>query len=63
MTSDRELRAFWPVVLACFGIAIFSWGFGFYGKSRYLAELHRLRGWPITLLSSAATCFYLGAAA
>jgi MFS family permease len=54
-----ELARHWPAVLACFGIAIFAWGFGFYGQSVYLAELHRTRGWSSALIGSAATTFYL----
>jgi len=37
----------------------FGWGFGFYGQSVYLAELHRLHGWPASLISSGTTFFYL----
>ena len=40
-------------------MATFGWGFGFYGQSVYLAELHRLHGWPASLISSATTFFYL----
>jgi len=47
------------VVLACFLVATFGWGLGFYGQSVYLAELHRLHGWPTSLISTATTCFYL----
>jgi len=49
----------WRVVLACFLVATFGWGLGFYGQSVYLAELHRLHGWPTSLISTATTCFYL----
>lgn len=57
-----ELARHWPVVLACCATAIFAWGFGFYGQSVYIAELHRARGWPIGLISSATTVFYLSGA-
>jgi predicted MFS family arabinose efflux permease len=40
-------------------VAAFGWGLGFYGQSVYLAELHRLHGWPASLISSATTFFYL----
>jgi MFS family permease len=40
-------------------VATFGWGLGFYGQSVYLAELHRLHGWPTSLISSATTFFYL----
>ena len=43
----------------CFLLATFGWAFGFYGQSVYLAELHRLRGWPTSLISSGTTFFYL----
>jgi predicted MFS family arabinose efflux permease len=47
------------VVAVCFLVATFGWGLGFYGQSVYLAELHRLHGWPTSLISSATTFFYL----
>src|ERR1700733_15500521 len=49
----------WRIVAVCFWVATFSWGFGFYGQSVYLAELHRLYGWPASLISSGTTFFYL----
>jgi predicted MFS family arabinose efflux permease len=49
----------WRVVAICFLVATFGWAFGFYGQSVYLAELHRLHGWPASLISSATTFFYL----
>jgi MFS family permease len=49
----------WRIVAACFLVATFGWGLGFYGQSVYLAELHRLHGWPASLISSATTFFYL----
>ena len=56
-TSPRY--AGWRVVFACFVGAIFAWGFGFYGHSVYIAELHRLHGWPTALISGATTTYYL----
>jgi MFS family permease len=56
---DGEFRQGWPVVLACFGVATFAWGFGFYGQSVYLADLHATRGWPASLIASATTVNYL----
>src|SRR6476646_1562136 len=53
----------WRIVLVCFLLATFGWGLGFYGQSVYVAELHRLRGWPASLLSSGTTFFYLFGAA
>jgi MFS family permease len=49
----------WRVVLACFVMAVFCWGFGFYGHGVYLAELRRLHGWPASLISTASTVYYL----
>jgi predicted MFS family arabinose efflux permease len=53
----------WRIVLVCFLLANFGWGLGFYGQSVYVAELHRLRGWPASLISSGTTFFYLSGAA
>src|SRR5437762_10062173 len=53
----------WKIVLVCFLVATFGWGLGFYGQSVYVAELHRLRGWPASLISSGTTFFYLFGAA
>jgi MFS family permease len=52
----------WRIVLVCFLLATFGWGLGFYGQSVYVAELHRLRGWPASLISSSTTFFYLSGA-
>jgi MFS family permease len=49
----------WRIVVVCFLVATFGWGLGFYGQSVYLAELHRLHGWPASLISTATTFFYL----
>ncbi len=49
----------WRIVVVCFLLATFGWGLGFYGQSVYVAELHRLHGWPTSLISSATTFFYL----
>jgi MFS family permease len=49
----------WRIVAVCFWVATFGWGFGFYGQSVYLAELHRLYGWPASLISAGTTFFYL----
>ena len=40
-------------------MATFGWGLGFYGQSVYVAELHRLHGWPASLISGGTTFFYL----
>jgi MFS family permease len=49
----------WRVVAACFVTATFGWGLCFYGQSVFLAELHRIHGWPTSLISTATTFFYL----
>src|ERR1700731_3970872 len=49
----------WRIVVVCFLVATFGWGFGFYGQSVYVAELHRLHGWPASLVSGGTTFFYL----
>jgi MFS family permease len=49
----------WRIVAVCFVLATFGWAFGFYGQSVYLAELHRMYGWPTSLISSGTTFFYL----
>ena len=53
----------WRIVVVCFLLATFGWGLGFYGQSVYVAELHRLHGWPASLISSGTTFFYLSGAA
>src|SRR5438445_3817694 len=52
-TSPRY--AGWRVVLACFLMALFLFGFALYGQGVYLAELQRLNGWPAALISGAST--------
>src|SRR5712671_3320255 len=52
----------WRIVFVCFLLATFGWGLGFYGQSVYVAELHRLHGWPASLISSGTTFFYLSGA-
>lgn len=47
------------MVLAGFCIAVFAWGFGFYGQSVYFADLHATHGWPASLIASATTVYYL----
>ncbi len=49
----------WPAVLACFCLAVFAWGFGFYGQSVYFAALRGTQGWSAALISGATTTFYL----
>ena len=49
----------WRIVAVCFLLATFGWGFGFYVQTVYVAELHRLHGWPASLISSGTSFFYL----
>jgi MFS family permease len=60
-TSDESSMRHqgWRIVAVCFLLATFSWAFGFYGQSVYLAEWHRLHGWPASLISAGTTFFYL----
>ena len=59
---DEEFRTRWPVVLACFGTAVFAWGFVSYGQAVYLAELQRTHGWSASTIGGAATVsFIIGA--
>lgn len=58
--DETSIRyAGWRIVAVCFLVATFGWAFGFYGQSVYLAELHRIHGWPTSLISTATTFFYL----
>jgi MFS family permease len=49
----------WPVVFACFCLALFAWSFGFYGQAVFLAGLQQANGWPTSLVSAATTLYYL----
>jgi MFS family permease len=60
--SQTEFRRGWPAVMACFCVAVFAWGFGFYGQAVFLAELHRIHGWATSTIGAATTVFYLGGA-
>jgi MFS family permease len=52
----------WRAVVACFVMALFGWGFAFYGHAVYLAELQRQHGWPAGLIGGASSAFYIGGA-
>jgi len=54
-----EFRRGWPVVVACFFVAVHAWTYGFYGLSAYVAALRLERGWPSALTSGATFAFYL----
>jgi MFS family permease len=49
----------WRVVLACFLVALFIFGFGLSGHGVYVAEFQRLRGWSAPLISGAITLTFL----
>lgn len=54
----------WKVVATAFLVAMFGWGFGFYGAGVYLATLAESRGWPSATVGAAISGYYLlGAAA
>jgi MFS family permease len=59
--SSRHYRG-WRVVALCFVMAIFAWGFAFYGHGIYLPQLQRLHDWPTALVSAASTFCYLTSA-
>jgi MFS family permease len=43
-------------------MALFGWGFAFYGHAVYLAELQRLHGWPTSVVAGGSTLCYLAGA-
>jgi predicted MFS family arabinose efflux permease len=49
----------WYVVGACFCIAVFGWGLGFYGPGFYLLELRARHSWTTSEISAAATAYFL----
>jgi len=53
----------WKVVGCAFLIAVFGWGFGFYGIGVFLAELVERHGWATSSVASAVTVLYLVGAA
>jgi len=53
----------WWVVACAFLVAVFGWGFGFYGIGVFLAELVERRGWSTGSVASAVTVLYLVGAA
>jgi predicted MFS family arabinose efflux permease len=62
VTAQTEFRRGWASVLACFCVAVFAWGFGFYGQAVFLSELHRMHGWPTSAIGAATTVYYLAGA-
>src|SRR5258708_39698972 len=49
----------WWVVFCCFTIALYGWGFGFYGLSLYLVALSKAHGWSPAAISAAITFYYI----
>ena len=60
---NRSIFFGWYVVIACFFIAMYAWGFGFYGHGIYLTQLHERHGWSAAMISTATTMYYLASAA
>jgi MFS family permease len=52
----------WWVVVCCFTIALYGWGFGFYGLALYLVALHNAWDWSPAQISSAITFYYIAGA-
>ncbi len=48
----------WIMVAACFVLAFFAWGLGFYGHGFFIAALRAERGWSTGLLSGAVASFW-----
>lgn len=49
----------WRAVVACFLMALFAWGLGFYSHGIYLTELQKATGWSTSFISSVITGHYL----
>jgi len=61
--AGSRLYQGWKVVACAFLIAVFGWGFGFYGIGVFLAELVERHGWATSSVASAVTVLYLVGAA
>jgi hypothetical protein len=48
----------WIMVAACFVMAFFAWGLGFYGHGFFIAALRAERDWSTGLLSGAVASFW-----
>lgn len=57
MTSGRYHG--WWVVFCAFTIALYGWGFGFYGLSLYLVALTKIHGWAPSTISAGITFYYV----
>jgi hypothetical protein len=65
MHSDTPRQPFHghAVVRAAFTIAVFGWGFGFYGPPVFLHAVMVRTGWPLQLVSAAVSLHFLAGAA
>jgi MFS family permease len=61
--AGHRLYHGWKVVACAFLIAVFGWGFGFYGIGVFLAELVEHHAWATSSVASAVTVLYLVGAA
>jgi len=57
--TGRGIFLGWKVVATAFVVALFSWGFAFYGSGVFLHSLHETHGWPISVISTAITAQYV----
>lgn len=53
----------WRVVAATFVLAMFGWGFGFYGPPIFLHAVRQSHGWSLAVVSGAVTVHFLFGAA
>lgn len=49
----------WWVVFCAFVVALYGWGFGFYGLSLYLVALHDKLGWSPATVSAGISFYYV----
>ncbi|EDP61492.1 hypothetical protein BAL199_22217 [alpha proteobacterium BAL199] len=65
MTDRPSRRSFygWRVVAATFVLAMFGWGFGFYGPPIFLHAVQQMHDWPLAVVSGAVTVHFLFGAA
>jgi MFS family permease len=49
----------WWVVFCAFVVALYGWGFGFYGLSLYLVALQHDHGWTPGVISTGITFYYV----
>jgi MFS family permease len=57
-SGGRRYHGWW-VVVCCFTIAFYGWGFGFYGLALYLVALHKAWSWSPAQISSAISFYYI----